>query len=108
MFEGAGDVVGGLAGLDAALDTRPVPLLAQHAHQRPAGRLTLGFGRKYFCPFRNILCFTHRNTRYFCDGFHLLDVSDGHLGYPKCAGHVSPLVPGARALHGATLQTECA
>ena len=39
VAEGAGDVVGRLAGLDAALDTAAHPLLAQHAHQRPAGRL---------------------------------------------------------------------
>ena len=39
VLEGAGHVVGSLAGLDTTLNTRTVPLLAQNTHQGPAGRL---------------------------------------------------------------------
>ena len=36
VLEGAGDVVGSLAGLDTALDTGAHPLLAENTDQRPA------------------------------------------------------------------------
>ena len=41
MLEGAGDVVGRLAGLDAALDAGAHPFLAEDADQRPAGGLQI-------------------------------------------------------------------
>ena len=41
MLEGAGDVVGRLAGLDAALDAGAHPLLAEDADQGPAGGLKI-------------------------------------------------------------------
>ena len=41
VLEGAGDVVGRLAGLDAALDAGAHPLLAEDADQGPAGGLKI-------------------------------------------------------------------
>ena len=101
MFEGAGDVVGRLAGLDAALDTGAHPLLAENTDQRPARRLEilvrLGKASPEDCGV------THRDAGDLGDGLHLLHVSNGDLGYPESAADVGPLGPGPGALHGAAL-----
>ena len=46
VFEGTGHMVGGLAGLDAALDTGTHPLFTKNTHQRPTGLLQIK-QRKY-------------------------------------------------------------
>ena len=45
----------------------------------------------------------YRNAGDLGDRLHLLDIADGHLGYPEGAGHVGPLLASPRALHGPAL-----